>query len=185
MACRSEAGLIVDTLPVQTEPSLPPSHTYTHTPSQLHRGPDRHFDLCLATNKKREQNQLAITALSTGLSPPGSRVLKIKDHKSPYNTSIPLHILIPTGKTQISAQSPYTQLVSKLCVCNTCTQGRWWPGGQRSWLVTEVTMAEIARQAGKLWVEKVATTATTPLSKVPTSIWLTESAVVVLGLLQV
>lgn len=43
--------------------------------------------------------------------------------------------------------------------------------------MTEVTMAEIARQAGKLWVERAATTATTPLNKAPTSIWPTNSVV--------
>ena len=37
--------------------------------------------------------------------------------------------------------------------------------------MTEVTMAEITRQAVKLWVEKAATAATTPLSKVLFLIW--------------
>lgn len=31
VACRSEGGLIVDTLPMQTEPSLPPLHMHTNT----------------------------------------------------------------------------------------------------------------------------------------------------------
>jgi len=90
------------------------THTDIHTLSQLHSGLDRHFDLCLATNKKREQNQLAITALSTRLSPPGSRVLKIKDR---VHTTCLYHSIysFPLGR-QISAQSPYTQSPNWLSV---------------------------------------------------------------------
>lgn len=88
---------------------------------------------------------MAITALSAGLSPPGSRVLKIKD-RPPYNSSIPLHILAPTGETQISAQSPYTHPGSKLATAAVALRG---PAGQRRRLATEVSMVRIARVAGK------------------------------------
>lgn len=66
--------------------TYPHTHTdtdkYTVPPPHppLYHGPDTHFDTCLAANKKiSEQNQLAITAVNTGLSPPGNRVLEIKD----------------------------------------------------------------------------------------------------------
>lgn len=40
--------------------------------------------------------------------------------------------------------------------------------------MTEVSMVGIARLAGKPWVEKATASATTPLSKALTSIWLTD-----------
>lgn len=80
-------------------------------------------------------------------------MLKIKD-RPPYNSSIPLHILAPTGETQISAQSPYTHLASKLASAAVALRG---PAGQKRRLATEVSMVRIARLAGKLQQVRVAT----------------------------
>lgn len=133
-ACRSEAGLIVDTLPVQTEPSLPPNYAYmyTHTHSHSYVCTPTCTHTCTKWSnytealtdtliyvwpptKKREQNQLAITALSTGLSPPGSRVLKIKDR---VHTACLYHSIhsFPMGETDQCSISIHT--ASKLTLHN-------------------------------------------------------------------